>query len=128
MSAHSGRRLDTGDPLPPGGLEAEFRRIAREEAQAALRAALQDLPGSNPAQMTIARWARSRGHGYATARRWVKAAGLSPAPSGKYLSAELDTLPRASMAQASPVSDLAAARARRVAEGLLAPKPPKGVR
>ncbi len=121
----TGHLPTAGDPLALGGLETladEFRRIAREEALRAVREAIRDAPGAHPIEMTIACWARRRGCGYSTARRWAKAALLAPAPSGKYRTAELDTLPRAPTAPPSPVHDLAAERARRVAERVLRPK------
>ncbi len=130
---NQGRLPNTNSPAA-GGLDAlvdQVRRIAREEAQRAVREAVQDAPGLHPLEMTIARWARSRGHGYATARRWVKAACLEPTATGKYRTADLDTLPRGPSTQPAPVSDLASERARRVAGGLLRaraapPRPQRG--
>lgn len=116
----AGRLPQEGTPLPAArALEQLVERLVAQRVEDALRKALQDAPGLDPRQMTIARWARTRGHGYATARRWVKAAGLRPAPGGKYLTAELDTLPRPPASAASPVADLAAERARRAAGELL---------
>lgn len=116
----AGRLPQEDAPLPAAGaLEQLVARLVDQRVEDALRKALKDAPGLDPRQMTIARWARTRGHGYATARRWVKAAGLRPAPGGKYLTAELETLPRAPAPAAPPVADLAAARARRAAESLL---------
>ncbi len=107
--------------IASAGLNAladELRRIAREEAQRAVREVMQDTPGAHPLEMTIARWARSRGHGYATARRWAKAARLTPTAAGKYRTADLDMLPRPATAATTPVADLAVERARRAAATL----------
>lgn len=116
-----------GDPVADA-VRAMVRQMVREELQRARQEAQQDAPGLHPLEMTIARWARSRGHGYATARRWVKAAGLVPSATGKFPTAELDTLPRAAAPAAPQVADIAAERARRVAAGLLGPRGRSGGR
>lgn len=107
-------------PAAPSMLEAELRRIAREEAQAALRAAIRDLPGSRPEWTTIARYARSCGLGYATLRRWARAAGLKRGPAGRLRTADLDAVV-ARGGKPIPVElpvDLATRRARAALDSL----------
>jgi hypothetical protein len=107
-------------------LEMVVREIAREEAAAAVRAALRGLPGSAPKYTTIAAHARRTGLGAATLRRWSKVVGLQRLPNGRYLTSDLDAvvarggkpLPEA------PPADLAAERARRAVQSMS----PKGGR
>jgi hypothetical protein len=119
----------TGAPDVPGGrsstfsgsaLEQAFREIARQEAQAAVRAAFRDLPGSTPRLTSIAAYAKRCGLGYATLRRWVRAAAVRPGPAGRYLAAELDAVvARGGKPPPTPEpTDLAAERARRAVDSL----------
>jgi hypothetical protein len=109
--------------LPASSLETELRRIAREEAQRAVREALRDAPGPNPRYTTIAAHARRRGLGASTLRRWAKAAGVRVQENGFYLSAVLDEAIAAagkppSPPAARPPVDLATERARRAVESM----------
>lgn len=119
-----GRLPDVGAPPALAGLEDAIRRIAREAAQEAVRAALQDAPGSQPKFTTLARHARTAGVSQATLRRWARAAGVFRQANGRYLGTDLDRAvqlggKRPAEPPASPVHDLAAARARRAAAELL---------
>jgi hypothetical protein len=103
-------------------LEGELRRIAREEAAAALHAALQDLPGREPEYSSIAAHARRAGVGASTLRRWATAAGVRRAPNGRYRTADLAAVVAAGgrppPEAPPPVADIAAERARRAVDSL----------
>lgn len=108
---------------PASSLEAELRRIAREEAQRAVREALRDAPGPAPRYTTIAAHARRQALGASTLRRWAKVAGVRPQENGRYLTAELDAAiaaagkPPSATPAPTPV-DLATERARRAVDSL----------
>lgn len=107
-------------PANMSSLEAELRRIAREEADAAIRRITRDLPGSRPEWTTLARYARSCGFGVSTLRRWARGAGLQRGPAGRFRTTALEELIRfgGNPRPPSPPADLAAVRARRAADSL----------
>ncbi len=107
-------------PGDHGPLEAMVREIARQEAAAAVRAALRDAPGPAPRFVSIARHARTSGVGASTLRKWAKLAGVQRQANGKYVAAELEDLVRRGGTPpptAVPV-DIATRRARAAIESL----------